>query len=230
MRLLHKTGKWRQNPEFKVNRCQRKIGWLNYHQHIYIYIKCIYRFISTVHSHKVIISKRKKTSCLPFVRPGFKPGLFKTVNDHTVCLKDYAQIFIFCYSLVQCVFTPHTSGPKEHFVDTYWARLWNFHHSGIVNTFDAKHVFKGVKVFIKHCKTNVYTKPWRPGTHFTKGFMSFSSKSHKNISWFCKKIQWSVPVTFLQMPWQQSCHGMCKFVTWSDHSSLSKYNSFIMKS
>ena len=63
-----------------------------------------------------------------------------------------------------------------------------------------------------------------PSDVFLCGQGTMSQKIYEliiQISWkymlpFFEKLL-SDQVTILHMPWQLSCHGMCKFVTWLDH-------------
>ena len=48
-----------------------------------------------------------------------------------------------------------------------------------------------------------------PATHFTN--VLWSHNPYKKNIW--KKL-WSDQITVLHMPWQLSCHGMCKIVIW----------------
>ena len=60
-------------------------------------------------------------------------------------------------------------------------------------------------------------------SHWLSESLSFKSLIPKSWLW------WSDEVTILHMPRQQSCHGMCKIVTTSDHYVILKIKIFITR-
>ena len=55
-----------------------------------------------------------------------------------------------------------------------------------------------------------------PRTHYTQGLWANNWNLVK-ILFALIWCWWPNHATILHMPWQLSCHGMCKIVTWSDH-------------
>ena len=58
---------------------------------------------------------------------------------------------------------------------------------------------------------------WENSYSLHKPFISSGSKSCEKYILFSFWFQNSNQVTVLYMPWQLSCHGMCKIVTWLDN-------------
>ena len=57
-------------------------------------------------------------------------------------------------------------------------------------------------------------KSMRPGARFTNGLWAYDSNLVENKLYSNIKKWLSHQVITLHMPWQLSCHGMCKFMTW----------------
>ena len=64
-----------------------------------------------------------------------------------------------------------------------------------------------------------------PGIHITNSLWVHNWK----FVLFPLCFSWSNQVPILHMPWQHSCHGMCKIGTWSDHYFSCKSNIQIFK-